>query len=78
MRASRFYAPSGAMAETSRIVALGASNTAGYGAGWGRAWPAQLESMLRAKGYDVTVSVQGVVGDTSERNLARIDSAVPA
>lgn len=63
-------------AESARIVALGASNTVGYGAG-GQGWTTQLESMLRAKGYDVSINVQGVVGDTSAGILQRVDSAVP-
>ena len=37
-------------AETTRIVALGASNTAGKGVSRDQAFPAQLEAMLRAKG----------------------------
>ncbi len=65
-----------AQAETIRIVALGASNTAGYHAE-GQGWPSQLEGMLRAKGYDVSMSVQGVIGDTSAGILQRADS-VPA
>jgi acyl-CoA thioesterase-1 len=69
--------PESGRAEAIRIVALGASNTAGYGSGSGQAWPALLEGMLRAKGYDASVSVQGVVGDTSAGILQRVDS-VPA
>lgn len=65
-----------AQAETIKIVALGASNTGGYGVGSSQAWPARLESMLRAKGYDVAVSVNSVVGDTSAGIAARADSAV--
>ncbi len=40
-----------AQAASISIVALGASNTNGKGVGSGQAWPAVLESMLRAKGY---------------------------
>ncbi|MGZ3197213.1 MAG: GDSL-type esterase/lipase family protein [Croceibacterium sp.] len=69
--------PGTVRAETLRIVALGASNTAGYGSSSGQAWPGLLEAMLRAKGYDVSVSVQGVIGDTSAGILQRVDS-VPA
>lgn len=64
-----------ARAETIHIVALGASNTAGRGAS--SPWPSQLQSMLRAKGYDVSVSNQGVPGDTTAGMLGRLDSAVP-
>lgn len=66
-----------ASATTSNIVALGASNTAGKGVGAGAAWPARLEAMLRAKGYDVTVRNAGINGDDTSRMLARVDSAVP-
>ena len=55
-----------AEAETIRVVALGASNISGYAVGGtSGAWPARMEAILRAKGYDVTVSNQGVTGDTS-------------
>jgi lysophospholipase L1-like esterase len=48
-----------AEAATIKILALGASNTNGKGVSTSDAWPAQLESMLRAKGYDATVKVNG-------------------
>src|ERR1700731_2215936 len=35
---------------SAQIVALGASNVEGYGVSSSEAWPAQLESILRAKG----------------------------
>jgi acyl-CoA thioesterase I len=60
-----------------KIVALGASNTAGKGVGLSAAWPAQLEAMLRAKGYDATVANAGISGDDTGRMLARLDGAVP-
>jgi acyl-CoA thioesterase-1 len=66
-----------AQAATVEIAAIGASNTAGLHAGAGQAWPAQLERMLKAKGLDVHVSVQGVVGDTSAGILRRVGS-IPA
>src|SRR5712691_3424759 len=46
--------PLAAKADT-RIVAIGASNTAGFGAGFGQSYPAQLEAMLKAHGYKVQV-----------------------
>lgn len=64
-----------AHAETIRIVALGASNTVGRG---GASYPAELESMLRAKGYNVQVINAGANGDTTAGMLARLDSSVPA
>jgi len=66
-----------AFADPIRIVAIGASNTAGYHAG-GQGWTDQLQAMLRAKGYEVSMTVAGVVGDTSKGILSRVDSAVPA
>jgi len=66
-----------AQAQTVRIVALGASNTAGEGVGAGSAWPAQLQAMLRAKGYDVQIANAGITGDDTGRMLARLNGAVP-
>lgn len=66
------------------IVALGASNTYGKGRGKtpggvesGQAYPAQLQAMLKAKGFDARVRNAGVPGDTTGGMLARLDSAVP-
>jgi acyl-CoA thioesterase-1 len=66
------------------IVALGASNTAGRGQGShsggvprNQAYPAQLEAMLRAKGYDAHVRNAGIAGDTTTGMLRRMNSAVP-
>jgi acyl-CoA thioesterase-1 len=67
-----------ARAESIRIVALGASNTAGYGVGSGRAYPAQLQAMLRANGYDADMRNAGISGDTAAGMLGRLASAVPA
>ena len=60
------------------IVALGASNTAGLGVGMQGAYPALLQSMLRARGYDANVSNAGVSGNTTAGMLSRLDVAVPA
>ena len=67
-----------------QVVALGASNTYGKGRGQhpggvesGRAYPAQLQAMLKAKGHNVTVRNAGVPGDTTGAMLARLASAVP-
>jgi acyl-CoA thioesterase-1 len=67
----------GAKADT-KIVAVGASNTSGFGAGVGQSYPSQLEAMLKAHGYKVQVINAGVLGDTTRGMLARIDTAVPA
>ena len=66
-----------AQAQTVRIVALGASNTAGTGVGAGSAWPAQLETMLRAKGHRVQIINAGSASnDKKGRMLARLGQAV--
>ena len=67
----------GAPAEA-QVVAFGASNTAGYGVSASEAYPAQLETMLRARGYSVNVINAGVSGDGTQQMLARIDYAIPA
>lgn len=64
-------------AHAATIVALGASNTAGKGVSPSQAYPAQLESMLRAKGFDANVINAGVSGDTTGGMMARLESAVP-
>jgi acyl-CoA thioesterase I len=67
-----------ASASDAQVVALGASNTRGYDLPLSEAWPAKLETLLRAKGYSATVSNQGINGDTSDGMLSRLSSAVPA
>jgi acyl-CoA thioesterase I len=61
-----------------QIVALGASNVAGRGVNSSEAFPAQLERMLAAKGYNVHITNAGVNGNTNADLLARLDQAVPA
>lgn len=65
------------VAATINILALGASNTNGVGVGTSAAWPAQLESLLRAKGYDAKVSVNAINGQTSAQVLARASYIEP-
>lgn len=60
------------------IVALGASNTSGWGVGPQQAYPAQLEAMLRARGYNAHVTNAGVSFDTTAGMLQRLDAAVPS
>ncbi len=67
-----------ALAEPIHIVALGASGTAGKGVGPNQAFPAQLEGLLRATGYDVRVANAGINGNTTSDMLDRLDSDVPA
>ena len=66
-----------AMADDNIIVAIGASSTAGRGVSSAEAYPAQLETMLKAKGRDVKVINAGINGDTSAGMLSRIDRDVP-
>ena len=66
-----------ALAEPIRIVAFGDSNTYGMNMSREQSYPAQLEAMLKAKGYDVTVINAGIPGDTTSGALARVNSAVP-
>ena len=62
-----------AAADVMNIVALGASNTAGWGVGSRNAYPAQLEAMLRSRGYDAHVANAGVSFDTTSGMLGRVD-----
>jgi len=66
-----------ALAEPVRIVAIGDSNTYGYGVKRPGAYPAQLEGLLRAKGYDVTIANAGVNGEMTAAGMARLGDAVP-
>jgi acyl-CoA thioesterase I len=70
-------APAAAAERPVRIVALGDSLTAGLGLPVDRAFPAQLERALKAKGLAVEVSNAGVSGDTASGGLARLDWSVP-
>ena len=59
------------------IVAIGASNTTGFGVGAQNAYPAQLQVLLRKKGIDANVTNAGANGDVTAGMLSRIDAAVP-
>ncbi len=61
-----------------KIVALGASNTEGWGLSPEHAYPVRLQALLRAKGIDATVANAGIAGDTTGGMLARLDGVVPA
>ena len=67
----------GAKAQAATIVALGASNTYGKGVARSEAYPAQLQAMLRAAGYNATVVNAGVNGDTTAGISKRLDHVVP-
>ena len=60
------------------IVAFGASQTYGKGVSREEAYPAQLEQLLRLKGYDVRVVNSGVNGQTTGAMLQRLEKSVPA
>jgi acyl-CoA thioesterase I len=64
-------------AATLNIVAIGASNTTGFGVGEQNAYPAVLQALLRKKGIQANVINAGVNGDVTAGMLRRIDSAVP-
>jgi len=59
------------------IVAIGASNTTGFGVGAQNAYPAQLQTLLRQKGINANVTNAGVNGDVTSGMLNRLDAAVP-
>jgi len=69
-------ANAGVLARPIHIVAFGDSNTAGYLVPRAQAYPAQLQAELRKRGYDVTVTNQGINGDTFARALMRFDAAI--
>jgi acyl-CoA thioesterase I len=64
-------------AHAATVVALGASNTFGKGVSRSQSYPAQLETLLRARGLEVRVINAGVNGDTTGGMLARLDRVVP-
>lgn len=66
-----------ARAEPLRLVAFGDSLTAGLGLPADQAFPARLQSALKAKGHDVLIENAGVSGDTTSAGLARLDWSVP-
>jgi acyl-CoA thioesterase I len=69
-----FAAP--AMAHIPLILDFGDSLTAGYGLMPEQAFPAQLESWLRAHGVPARVVNAGVSGDTTAGGVARLDWAL--
>jgi acyl-CoA thioesterase I len=64
-------------ADAATIVALGASNTYGKGVSRNEAYPAQLEALLRARGYNIRVVNAGINGDTTGSMASRLDTVVP-
>ena len=64
-------------AQALNIVAIGASNTSGWGVGAQNAYPAVLEALLRKKGIDAHVTNAGRLGDVTAGMRERLDSVVP-
>ena len=58
------------------ILAIGDSMTAGYGVAAEAAYPAQLEKVLKNRGYDLRVVNQGVTGSTTTQALSRLNRAL--
>jgi acyl-CoA thioesterase-1 len=67
---------SAAQARTIHIVAFGDSATEGWLVPREQAYPAQLQALLRKKGYDVAVANEGISGDTTAGALKRFDAAI--
>ena len=64
-------------AQSLNIVAIGASNTSGWGVGEQNAYPAVLEALLRKKGIDAHVTNAGRLGDVTAGMRSRLDAVVP-
>ena len=75
--AAAFAVASPLQARSLNIVAIGASNTTGFGVSAQNAYPAVLQALLRKKGIDATVTNAGVNGDVTAGMLRRVDAAVP-
>lgn len=71
-------ATTAAHAATTQILVFGDSLSAGFGIGAQEALPAQLETRLRADGFDAHVINAGVSGDTTAMGLARLDYTLDA
>lgn len=65
-----------ASARSVHIVAFGDSATSGWLVKRDEAYPAQLQRLLRQKGYDVVVVNAGIPGDTTDSALRRFDEAI--
>jgi acyl-CoA thioesterase-1 len=60
-------------ARTLHIMAFGDSLTAGLGLDPAEAFPARLETALKARGHDIVIANSGVSGDTSSAAAERLD-----
>ncbi len=61
---------------TIRIIAFGDSLMSGYGLKPAQSFPAQLESTLIGKGYDVEIVNAGISGETSAGGLRRVERII--
>lgn len=59
-----------------QIVAFGGSNTFGKNLPRSESYPAQLETLLKADGYNVIVKNEGTNGQTTADELAKVDSII--
>lgn len=59
------------------IVAIGASNTAGWGVGSENSFPSVLQVLLRKRGINATVTNAGIPGDVTAGMLNRLDRRRP-
>ncbi len=66
-----------APARTVQLVGFGDSLMAGYQLPPNESYTAQLETALKEKGMEVTITNAGVSGDTTSGGLSRIDWSVP-
>ena len=66
-----------AFATPVHIAAFGDSNTAAFLVGEELGYPADLEKILKAKGYDVSITNGGVSGATSGDGVESVDRLVP-
>ena len=65
------------LAAENLVVAFGASQTYGKGVSRDEAYPAQLEKLLRLKGYSARVVNSGANGQTTGAMLQRLETSVP-
>jgi acyl-CoA thioesterase-1 len=61
-----------------QVVAFGASNVFGWGVDATEAFPARLESALRAEGYPTMVLNAGMFGNTTVQMRARMERDIPS
>jgi acyl-CoA thioesterase I len=69
--------PSVVEAASLNIVAIGASNTWGWGVASQNAYPAQLQALLRKRGINANITSSGMPGETTAGMLGRLDADVP-